>query len=437
MQVGPLPWKDIDPMKVTLINPPQLNVLDDRQYPPLGLLYLAASLREQGIAVNIVDLASVPPEAWPERINDDAGIYGIECFTPSIGHVKTIIGICREKNGGCLTVVGGPHASAVPESALAGTGCDAVFAGEGEAAFVDFVKQYEKTGRFEPIVRGAQIKDLDALPLPARDLVDLDSYTATLYGRKTAGMLTSRGCPYSCAFCDNKGVFGNGVRYRSVESVAEEIKALRERHGYGSVFIYDDIFAIHKKRLARILPVLKAHDLRFLCDGRVNMISRELVRMLYDGGCVKIAYGIESGSQKVLDLMNKKTTVQQCIDAIKMAKDAGIFVKCYFIFGLPGEDASTVEETKRLIELAEPDQANLYTFVPYPGSAIWRNPERFGITITNRDFENYFMISTDGTGGVNYRIDGLSEDRYFELRDDLMAFIRSRKINRPEGSSNI
>jgi len=424
-------------MKVSLINPPQLNVLDDRQYPPLGLLYVAANLRENGIDVDVIDLASTKPDEWKGLISTDSDIYGIECFTPSVVNVKAIVAICKDLNPDAITIVGGPHASAIPQHTLEYTGSDSVLAGEGEQSFVDFALRLKDTGKYEKIVHGIQIKDLDSLPIPARDLVDHDSYTATLFNKKTSAIITARGCPYSCAFCDNKGVFGGGVRFRNPKKVLSEVNELKEKYGYDSFFVYDDIFAINEKRLDQILPGFKEMGMQFICDGRVNIINLDMLKKLRDGGCVKIAYGIETGSQKILNLMNKQTTVQQCIDAIKAAKDAGIFTKCYFIYGLPGEDERSVDETKKLIEEANPDQANLYTFIPYPGSAIWNSPEKYGIEIFNKDFGNYFMISTDGTGGINYRIDGLSERKYIELRDDLMSFIRARSKNRPEATSNI
>jgi len=423
-------------VKITLINPPQLNVLDDRQYAPIGLLYLASALRKEDYEVTVVDLASKQAHEWGSLINDDADIYGMICFTPAVGHVKKIVSICREKNPQCITAVGGPHASAVPEETLVVTECDTVAVGEGEISFPKYVKRYEQEGKYERILYGTKIQDLDSIELPARDLVDNYSYTATLFHKKTTGIISARGCAYNCAFCD-KGVFGPKMRFRSAENFLKELREVKEKFGYESYFFYDDIFTINHKRLHKLLKGIEELDIQFLSANRVNLMTREILRDLRKAGCVKVAYGIESGSQKILDNVNKQITVQQQIDAIKFAKDEGIYVKCYFIFGLPGEDEDTVEETKRLIEIAEPDQANLYTFQPYPGCDIWRRPEHYGVEIINSDFQNYYMVSTDGTGGINFRLRNISEEKFLELRDDLTKFIRNRGINRPEPTSNI
>jgi len=423
-------------LKITLINPPQLNVLDDRQYPPIGLLYLAASLRKENFDVNIVDLASKKEHEWNALIDNDADIYGMICFTPAVGHVKRIVSICREKNPECLTVVGGPHASAVPEETLAFTKCDTVSVGEGEISFPKYVKRYQQGKKYDRILIGTQIHDLDTIELPARDLIDHHTYTARLFNKKTTGVISARGCPYKCSFCD-KGVFGGNMRFRSADNFLAELKELKENYGYESFFFYDDIFTINHKRLRKLLKGIEDLNIQFLSANRVNLMTKEILRDLRNAGCVKVAYGIESGSQKVLDMANKQTTVQQQIYSIKAAKDEGIYVKCYFIFGLPGEDEQTIEETKKLIEIAEPDQANLYTFQPYPGSDIWNRPDHYGVEIINKNFENYFMVSTDGTGGINYRLKGMSDEKFIELRDDLAQFIRSKDINRPEPTSNV
>ncbi len=423
-------------MKITLINPPQLNVLDDRQYAPIGLLYLASALRQDNFEVNIIDLASKKVHEWSDLINDDADIYGMICFTPAVGHVKKLVSICREKNPECLTVVGGPHASAVPEDTLAFTKCDTVAVGEGEVSFPKFVKRYQQEGKYERILYGSKIQDLDSLKYPSRDLVDNTTYTARLFNKKTTGIISARGCPYKCSFCD-KGVFGPNMRFRSADNFLGELKEVKEKYGYESFFFYDDIFTINHKRLRKLLKGIEELDIQFISANRVNLMTKEILRDLHKAGCVKVAYGIESGSQKVLDMVNKKTTVQQQIDSIKAAKDEGLYVKCYFIFGLPGEDEQTVEETKKLIEIAQPDQANLYTFQPYPGSDIWNRPDHYGVEIVNKDFENYYMVSTDGTGGINYRLKNMSDEKFIELRDDLARFIRSKDINRPEPTSNV
>lgn len=420
-------------MKVTFVNPPLLNVLENRQYPPLGILYLAAMARTHpGAEVTVCDLGGTIPKMWEKMVNFDADIYAFTCFSPSFQFVVEISKLIKSKHPHCKIVVGGNHPSAVPDECLKIKEIDSVVIGEGEHIFLELLKDYEKTGTINKFYHGQRIFDLDKLPYPAYDLVDMNTYNATLDGKKALGVITARSCPFNCAFC-SRHIFGSKVAYRSAENVIGEVNMIKKDYSITAFNFLDDVFTLNNDRLDKMLAGFKKMDITFICNGRANFNKIEDFKRLKDGGCTKIGFGIESGSQRVLDLNNKRQSIKEAILAVQNAKKAGISTKAFFVFGLPGENEESVKETMRFIEEADPDQCNVYTFVPYPGTDIWNNPDKYGIKIINRDFRNYYQISTDGTGGKNVSYSTMSDEEFFRLREMILKFVKDRQGARSKG----
>jgi len=377
---------------INLINPPQPNSLDDRLDPPLGLMYIAAQIRKDGWHdVKITDLCMVDRKDWGKEIGD-ADIYGITVFSASLYLAKQIYYIAKKNNPSSLVVVGGPHPTALPEETSEFFDC--VIRGEGEYAFYPFLKPW-----VIPIITKPQIEDLDNLPLPARDLVDLHAYTRKVAGQKATSITTSRGCPYTCAFCC-KDVFGHKVRYFSLPRVIEEIKSIINCYGIRAFIFYDDTFALDRNRFYPLCKELKKLNIVYRCNGDVRNNTYKDFRVLYDSGCREIAFGIESGSQKILDRINKHTTVEGNKAAIQNAKKVGLTVKVFLMVGNPGESVKTIEETKRFMKEANPDQYTVFNFIPLPGCDIWKHPDKYGMRIVDWDFKNYYNIAGDNIGGA-------------------------------------
>lgn len=396
--------------KLCLVNLPQCNALDDKLDPPLGLMYMAAVARRNDMEVRIVDLPFVKREDWQDAIGY-ADYYGITVYSASLYHCRDVIKIMRANNPACKVVAGGPHPTSLPGMTL-NEGFDLVVRKEGESVipFLDMIK-----GR---IVTGSQLCFLDELPMPARDLVDIHAYTRTVAGKKATSVVTSRGCPFNCAFCC-KDVFGSKVRLFSIERVVKEIKSIIKNYGIGAFIFYDDTLTLNKKRLKELCEALKPLDIVFRCNG--NARTKCDYQLLYEAGCREICFGIESGSQEILNFINKQVTVEQNRIAIRDAQRAGILVKAFLMIGNPGESVYTVEQTKKFINEADPDQFTLFTFVPLPGCDIWKNPEKYGVKIIDRDFRKYYNIAGDNDGGIVIENTDLKA-----LREDLVGFLRKR-----------
>jgi len=211
-------------------------------------------------------------------------------------------------------------------------------------------------------------------------------------------MLTSRGCPFGCAFCSIGNQYKT-VKYWSPEAVVEEIKQIISTYGIKSFNFQDDTFLIDKGRTHRLLSLLEPLGINFRCHGRIGLDTKEDYVRLKQAGCSQICWGIESGSQFILDRMKKNVTVDQCREAIAWAQELGILDRAFFIVGFPGECAETLEETKEFIKEANPSQCFVSTFQPYPGTDVWRHPSQYGVLWICKDFSRYLQIQGNNKGG--------------------------------------
>lgn len=393
-------------MKVALIHPPHLNSTDDRLDPPMGLLYIAATLERNNIDTEIVDLSgytnigvSIPY----------AQIYGITAYVPTVNTTKEIIRYCQQTNPLSKIVVGGAHPSACPQDFT--DVADYVVLGQGEEAMLQIINKHG----VPRILIGTEPKD--PFPFPAYNLVDIKSYHRTIAGRASLPYITSRGCPFKCAFCGLAGMhkLGLGVRMAEPEIVYKHIKRMKDEFGIDRVNFQDDIFTFNPRRLQRILNLITPLNIRFRCHGRAGYDTEDTYARLADAGCEQVAWGIESGSQDILNRMRKQVTVKDNLNVIKWAKKHGITSRAFFIFGFPGETEKTIEETKQFIEESDPDQYFVSNFIPYPGTDVGDRPDRYGITRLSKNYNQYYQVSKDGTGGTTIDTEWLSRDEFRAL----------------------
>jgi anaerobic magnesium-protoporphyrin IX monomethyl ester cyclase len=409
--------------RVMLVNPPQLNSIDDRIDPPLGLMYIAGVLEQNGVDVGITDLAGRRKEDWVNLI-PPADVYGMTIFSASLNTSRDIARTIKQQYTGALIVAGGPHPTSLPNETLNYPEFDFVFTGEGEYSFLDFIRSEEiGEGR---IINSKPIGNIDELPLPARHLVDMQSYTREVEGQKATSILTSRGCPYNCNFCC-KDVLGRKVKERSTRSILEEIAGIQRDYDIHSFIFYDDIFTLNRRRLPSLCEGLKAMNVTFRCNGRAGINTYDDYVMLREAGCQEIAFGIESGSQVMLDKMGKRTTVKRNIETILTAKRAGLLTKAYLIVGFPGETQETVDETKRFMDEADPDKFTVFQFVPLPGCDVYKHPQAYGVTEMNQDWDQFFNIAGQYEGGSAFRTEELSPERVQYLHDDLIKHLMDRQ----------
>jgi len=215
------------------------------------------------------------------------------------------------------------------------------------------------------------LKDYDSLPIPAFDLLpDLKPYYVTApAGRPFTILYTSKGCPYKCSFCT---VAGTPWKMRTAPHILEELRFLKERFGLRTASFFDETFTFNRKRVEEICRTLIDEDLRikWYCNTRAHLVDSELLGLMRKAGCRGISFGIESGSQRILDSVEKHVTVDQAREAVLAAKAQRIKVLCSFIFGLPGEDWESVEETLKFVRETLPTSAQFNVAVPYPGTRL-------------------------------------------------------------------
>ncbi len=409
-------------LTVELIHPPHPEAIEDRLDVPLGLLYIAASLKQVGYNVRVNDLSGIGVEGWEIK---SADIYGITAYAPSMHIVKNIAIKCKEVNPDCVVVIGGAHPTALPEHMDSIYDC--VVIGEGELAFLDIIRDYPNCERY---YENPLTSDLDQYANPSYHSIDLNSYTRTVEGKKSVSMVTSRGCPFRCAFCGLTKEH-RFIKYRSPEAVASEIKYLKYNHGIEAFNFQDDTFTISRQRLYHLLDLIEPLNIVFRCHGRAGLDRKDDYIKLKKAGCVQLSWGIESGSQYILDRMNKQVDVLDNEAVIRWAKEVGITSRAFFVIGFPGETANTIQETKDFIERTNPDQYFVSSFIPYPATDVWLNPEKYGVTWISNNFSDYYQIDKDGFGGIAVETEFLKKEELRELEKDFRTWIGRREKRGP------
>jgi len=398
-------------VKTTLVNPPPLKgVYRHQLYLPMGLAYLAAVLEEDGHEVTVIDCPAqmIDLEQLKTKLASiQPNLIGITSMTPTIQSAFLSAQAAKEACPEAMVVIGGPHATFMDEQVLAEEQViDVVVRGEGEETLLELAQNVSNPQALKNIegitfrnrgqtVRTANrppIQNLDELPRPAYKYFSLENYR--LYGRKMLPIMTSRGCPSQCSFCTTARMFGKAFRARSPKSIVDELEWLRDVHGADAFSFYDDTFTLNKKRAVAICEEIKNRKigLPWDCQTRVSKVSEDLLATMRDANCQQVFFGVESGCQEILNAVNKGTTVEQNRNAIKMAKDAGLFVAISVIIGYPGETRDMLMQTVDLVKKAEPDDVYICVATPYPGTDLRRLVEEMGYEISN-DWGHYDTIT--------------------------------------------
>ena len=376
-------------VKVALVNPPLMKGSFRHQlYLPIGLAYLAAVLEEKGHQVKIIDCQAltINHEKLKSEISSfKPSIVGITSIAPLVRSALLSAAAAKEAVPDVAVVLGGPHATFMDEQIIAKEkAVDIVVRGEGEQTLVELTQNlsdprelrnvkgitYRSSMQLVRTENRPFIQDLDKLPLPAYQHFSLEKYR--LFGRRMLPVITSRGCPFQCAFCVASRMFGKSYRMRSPESVVDELEWLKNIHGAEAFTFYDDTLTFDKKRLFEICEGIKKRKINIPwdCQTRVDQVSREILAEMRGAGCQQVFFGVESGCQRVLDAVNKKTSIEQNEKAIKLAKQAGLFVTISLMIGYPGETPETLKQTVDLVQRAKPDDAYICVATPYPGTEL-------------------------------------------------------------------
>jgi anaerobic magnesium-protoporphyrin IX monomethyl ester cyclase len=366
-----------------------------RWFLPLGIAYVASSLEKAGFQLEIFDnyLLEKPIDEVKLKIAKlRPEIVGITCGSATYSQCVVTAKAIKEVHPSCKIVVGGWHPSYKPDSMLVHPEIDYVVMGEGERAMVELATY---------ITRGAKTKDalaipgvafryegktvktppefisnLDELPFPARHLLPMHLYNRAieyLDVKPVDNMNILRGCPFNCAFCETRKLWGKTCRSFSPGRVVEEIEHLISNFGTKGIYFINDNFTLRKQLTLELCALMRKHklDIEWVCDTRVDMVSQELLREMKAAGCKTIWFGGESGSSRILKRINKGITLEQTENAFKVCKAEGIQTACSFILGIPGETVEDMNATFKFARKLDPDWCRFNVFVAVPGSTLY------------------------------------------------------------------
>lgn len=399
-------------IRVLLVQPSQKMILGKKKkfgsiMPPLGILQLAACIRAwcNVLDVTIFDYEAASDNEQPNFSNYD--IIGISGTSVHMPHAYLLAKEIRRQNVNACIVFGGPHASfdsgkllkKIPE-------IDVVIIGEGEYSLTELVNQYTTRDNI-PSIRGCvtrnhnnfqfsqTVSDLNTLPELAYDVIDINNYQLSTHRNHLpspfVSLITSRGCPYSCDYCQTPKMFGNKMRYRSPELVYNELGKLKALYGIKSVVFWDDTFTASRLRTLNMCDYLKKLDLKWMCNTRVECVDKELLLVMKEAGCEIIFFGIESFDIETLEDLNRTSREKHVTQALQMCKECGIRTVGSLMIGTPNDDLCRVDSNiERLAELS-PDDVYISIFNAVVGSKTydwatktgiigdidWTNPSRF------------------------------------------------------------
>lgn len=421
-------------MRVLLIIPRFQLPIETRTTPQLGVAYLAALSEKHGDEVRVYDqdIEDVALEDVVREYQPD--IVGITSNTPQVKQGWLAARQVKSVLPNAVVVQGGPHVSALPEESAARSEIDIVVRGEGETTWLDVcgaiarAKAHNSQWRVEEALdpqskilasvlgisyqtpqgkirhngERPAIASLEELPFPAYKFFKLERYTSlqpavdTVERGKSFSMMTSRGCPYRCTFC-SQSVMAEKWRGRSPESVAAEFAHLIHDWGAQEIGILDDSANIDRKRMRAMCEKLIEEKLNtvpwILINGiRANLADTETLELMKEAGCKRVAFGVETGDEEILESIDKRVTHDQIREAFRNAKQVGLETVGFFIIGLPGDTEATMNKTIDFACELDPVVANFSMMTPYPGTKVWEQVHRNGGRMLMRDWDDYVFF---------------------------------------------
>jgi radical SAM superfamily enzyme YgiQ (UPF0313 family) len=395
-------------MKVLLVNPPLKHLIsanvpsfveEERgTYPPLGLLYIASYLREngpEGLEVQVLD--TILEDLNYQEIEDfilkeSPDVVATQTLTFTLVDSLEVVRLAKKVNPQIITVLGGRHCDIYPEETIRFEYVDYLIQGEGEIAFTELIKNLNNERNLKKIaglflktkdgVIGNSrelIENLDRLPFPARELTNYHKYRFLLAKNSVfTTLVTSRGCPFTCTFCDE-----GRKRFRPVSTsrVVDEIVACKRNLGIETFFIFDSTFTVSRQRVLDFCDELvkRKADVMFDIRSRINLIDDEILNKLKKAGCLRIQYGVESGNNTILKNIHKNITVDQVKRVVDKTRDYGFEILCDFMIGLPGEKEKEIMDTINLSLNLPIDFAHFSIMTPYPNTEIYHEGIRRGM----------------------------------------------------------
>lgn len=438
--------------------------------PPLGLLSLAAYLRSRvpGVQIDVIDptFAHRPLKTMVQQIQQGAyDLVGLSVMTPMLGEAVQASLAAREAPGRPIVLWGGPHPTVLPEPSIALDCVDMICLGEGEETLCELVERegdpqgisglwYKHDGQIVRCGPRAPIADLGALPYPARDLIDMETYARAWYSLTAASpelrgtsVIASRGCPFSCTYCQPTldHMFGRRLRRRPVPHVIGELRELKERYRLDAFMLEDDTFIAHNGWAMDFATGLREDGLAFKwgCNVRADLVVKgpHLMAEMAQSGLVQVNMGIESGTQRILDeIYDKKITVEQVREAVAICKKLGLRIGGYFMIGAPSESLSEVWRTIEYAARLDIDEAAFNVTTPLPGTFLWdKTRDLVGHDLQEFDYYQRSVYDSDQVLGAR-TLDFLKKWAYLRFyaftlrrvwrifRDDILSAAGLRKL---------
>jgi magnesium-protoporphyrin IX monomethyl ester (oxidative) cyclase len=380
-------------MRIALVN---IQVLDGNNVvAPLGVLYIAGQLERDGHVVAVFD---GDPSAFPladEIVSWNPEVVGLGFLTAASSRAYGLLRELKRRLPDAYFIAGGVHPTIFPEPVLR-MGCDVVVKGEGEETVSEIVArlsagQRDMTGilgtavlapdgRLVEHAARSLMPDLANLPRPARHLIDFTPYLAppgVIRGYSMSGVATvfaTRGCPYGCIYCGSHNIFGRRIRYRPVADIVSEIEELKQRYGARGIYFCDDLFTLDKEWVTEFCAELSRRlpgQVRWACQTRVDAVHLEILKTMKDAGCVQVDFGVESGSERIIKVLSRKTHRDRIVTAFRTARAVGLRTCATFIIGSPGEEREDIAASRELAHELNADYTAFYYATPYPGTKLY------------------------------------------------------------------
>ncbi|OGC47069.1 MAG: hypothetical protein A3A94_03430 [Candidatus Portnoybacteria bacterium RIFCSPLOWO2_01_FULL_43_11] len=413
-------------------------------YPPLGLAYIAAVLLKNNHQVKMIDYDIEGSEAEIKIENTcrdfKPQIVGFYAMTWSYGQAKRLAKKIKEIDRNIIALIGGPNATCLPEPTLEFGDFDFGILGEGEETIIELIEKLEGKNNleFEKILglvfkKDGQIiinpprpliKDLNAIPFPARHLLPIKKYFDVFSREKRfATIIATRGCPFNCVFCDRKNRMGRTWRMRSPENIEQEIKEVIDQYGIREFMFFDDNFIIDKEWAYEVCERLKKLNIIWECRERVDMVDEPILRAMKSAGCYRIRFGFESGDNRILNVLKKGITVEQSLKCAQICKKIGLEIYGYFMIGAPEETPQTIERTINLALKIEPSFAIFSKTILIPGSELFE----YGVSTgqIDKDYWPRFLLGRETNGAPSLSSELLPEklvDQYVKKADRKFYF---------------
>jgi len=395
-------------MKVVLVQPPNLQRSGDWKKmkvsrPPINIALLASYLRQFEHEPFIYDFDWFEGGAGDMSeliLSQNPDVVGFTCLTPRFEITLHIAAKIKKTAPKVKIVIGGAHVNAVKEGSLYSADIDYAIYGEAEEAFAELLKVietkgdlgkvrnliYRKDGKVVMNPVRPFIQDLDSLPLPAWDLLNLQDYKdPVIFDGIHMGVMTTRGCAWDCIFCSSGVIWGRKVRFRSAENVADELQYIVDKLGIRNVMFYDDTFTLNKARFLKICEemIKRKLNLKYYCQLRVDTIDEEVANGLAESGCITAALGVESGDEEILGILKKGFKKSQVYKAVAALKSAGVPILASYIIGSPGDTHESIRKTFDFARELDTDQAKFMICTPFPGTELFDMAVKKGILSNN------------------------------------------------------